>query len=373
MEWEEIDNQARQMAVQAIRQLTGEETKQEEESDEILRKMMTTRLFTEERSRRNKYDGNKAFRKMQRKKKLYFIRRIGAIACSFFLILGSIWFFTTERHSHTNDPLPIYGIHDRQQIFLQLSDGQRIALSSKDTMRLWEANHSIEVHNGKITYTGGPDQTEERQNTLSVPPGGEFQIRLADGTLVHLNADSELSYPLAFSSKERRVHLRGEAWFEVAKNSDLPFYVVAEDVEIHVYGTSFNVNTHGRKTIQTVLAEGHIGIRSLDTAEEIEVRPGQLAEYGRIDRTIRLREVNVRQYTAWKDGFFYFDDKTLEEIMEELARWYDMEIDYRSERGRTLRFSGHLQRYKDVRKILAIVTESVGIRFHVTGKQIVVD
>ncbi len=101
--------------------------------------------------------------------------------------------------------------------------------------------------------------------------------------------------------------------------------------------------------------------------------PGQLAEYGRSDRELRIREVNVRQYTAWKEGYFYFDDRSLEEMMDELARWYDMEIVYQSNHGKMLHFSGYVQRYKDVRRILATLTEAVGIRFKVTGNRIIIN
>ena len=136
--------------------------------------------------------------------------------------------------------------------------------------------------------------------------------------------------PDVISGKERRVRLQGEAWFEVAKSAEIPFYVMAEDLEIRVYGTSFNVNTHGMRAVQTVLTEGEVGVRSLRSGKEVRMVPGQLAEYGRSDRELRIREVNVRQYTAWKEGYFYFDDRSLEEMMDELARWYDMEIVYQS-------------------------------------------
>lgn len=271
----------------------------------------------------------------------------------------------------------VYGVRGNQQVILQLSGGERVTLGGKDTMRLREKDKAIEVKGGMIAYTPEEAETSDKRenlyNTLFVPRGGEFRVELSDGSVVHLNADSELRYPLAFAGNERRVYLKGEAWFEVAKNKDVPFYVVADSVRVRVYGTSFNVNTHGMKVVQTVLVEGSIGIQALASSREVRVQPGQLAEYNRTDGEILVREVDVRQYTAWREGVFYFNDKTLEDIMGELSRWYDMEVVYLSDRGKELHFSGFLKRYEDVRKILATVTESTGIKFDIVKNRIIVN
>lgn len=375
MKWEEINDYAKKTAIRLVCRLSDETRGHTEEADKIVREMVQNALPDAEKERRSRYNGIKAFRRAWWRQRKRIIRRSGAVACCLAIAATSLWFLQ-------NKPLPDpvtatteYGIHGNGQVLLQLSDGRRVALGGDDTLQLWEQDKPIEVSSGKIAYTTKTETQTRKitQNVLSVPKGGEFRIQLADGTVVYLNADSELKYPTVFTGKERRVYLKGEAWFEVAKNPEIPFYVVAEDMEIRVYGTSFNINTHPAKTIQTVLVEGNIGVRSLRTGGETKVQPGQLAEYGRTDRNIRLREVNVRQYTAWKEGFFYFDDKALEEIMDELSRWYNMEIVYRSTPERTLHFSGYLPRYKDVRKILSTITESVGVNFQVVEQNIIVD
>lgn len=375
MNWENIDTSARRMAARAVCRLFGEEGNVEGQEEGLFRELTETPLFEEEMRRRSRYDAGKAFRKAKRRKRLHPVRWYGAAACALAMGLGGWWLLRTELPADDDALVEEYGIHGSRQICLQLSDGKRIALFSEDTLQLQEQDKTIEVRGGEIAYSGErkAGSREEVWNTLTVPKGAEFRLKLSDGTIVHLNADSRLQYPAIFTGKERRVRLQGEAWFEVAKNAEIPFYVVAGELEIRVYGTSFNVNTHGRKAVQTVLVEGSVGVRSLLAAGEVRIQPGQLAEYGRSDRAIRVREVNTRQYTAWKEGYFYFDDKTLEELMGELARWYDMEIVYQSNHGRMLHFSGYVQRYKDVRRILATLTEAVGIRFKVTGNRIIIN
>lgn len=373
MNWENINVSAKRIAARAVCRLAAERPEEREEG--FVRELTETPLLEEEMKRRGRYDAGKAFRRARGRMRRHWVRWFGATACMLAMVAGGWWLLRTGQPAGTG-ALPVaHGIHGNGQICLQLSDGQRVALGCEDTLQLREQDKTIEVRGGEITYTGDPKagDREEVLNTLTVPKGAEFRIRLADGTVVHLNADSRLQYPTFFSGKERRVRLQGEAWFEVAKNAEIPFYVMAEDVEIRVYGTSFNVNTHGMRTVQTVLTEGEVGVRALRTGEEVRMRPGQLAEYGRSGREIQLREVNVRQYTAWKEGYFYFDDQPLEEMMNELGRWYDMEIIYRSDGGRMLHFSGYVQRYKDVRRILATLTEAVGLRFEVSGNRITVD
>ena len=341
----------------------------------MFRELTETSLFEEEMRRRSRYNAGKAFRKAKGQRRLHPVRWYGAAACALVMALGGWWLLRTGQSADGGALVGEYGIHGSRQICLQLSDGKRVALCSEDTLQLQEQDKTIEVRGGEIAYSGErkADSWEEVWNTLTVPKGAEFRIKLSDGTVVHLNADSRLQYPMLFSGKERRVRLQGEAWFEVAKSAEIPFYVMAEDLEIRVYGTSFNVNTHGMQAVQTVLTEGEVGVRSLRSGKEVRMVPGQLAEYGRSDRELRIREVNVRQYTAWKEGYFYFDDRSLEEMMDELARWYDMEIVYQSNHGKMLHFSGYVQRYKDVRRILATLTEAVGIRFKVTGNRIIIN
>lgn len=209
-------------------------------------------------------------------------------------------------------------------------------------------------------------------NTLKVPYGKEFQIRLSDGTNVYMNAASELKYPAAFCKENRIVHLSGEAYFEVTKETGRPFYVVANDIQIQVYGTSFNVNTHSLNHIETVLVEGEIGLKRKGASQEVRMKPGQLASYNCANGNVELMEVDVQQYIAWKNGYFAFDGKSLEEIMATLSLWYDVEVFFQNKAAKKLVFTGSMKKYSDISRILNAMTEIVGVHFIIQGRTITV-
>ena len=207
-------------------------------------------------------------------------------------------------------------------------------------------------------------------NTLRTERGGEYAVALSDGTVVYLNAESELRYPVEFVGGERVVWFKGEGYFEVAGDAKRPFRVMAEGVSVTAYGTEFNVNTFGEREVRTVLVEGSVGVRVDGRGEEVRLRPSELAECDAGSGEVRVREVDAGEYVAWKDGFFVFDDETLEEIMGELARWYDAEVFFVSEEAKALRFTGHLRRYDEIGVILRAIEGAVDVRFAVNGKAI---
>ena len=209
-------------------------------------------------------------------------------------------------------------------------------------------------------------------NVLEVPRGGEYTVTLSDGTVVHLNSGSELRYPVAFSAERREVFLSGEGYFEVVKDTVRPFFVNADKLKIRVYGTSFNVNTYNIEKIQTVLVEGKIGIQTMNMNTEYMVKPGQLALYNQEKGTMEIRDVDVLPYVAWKDHEFMFDDESLEEIMNRLSLWYDVDVFFQAASLKQLHFTGHLGRYEDISHILDAISGVTQVKFSVKGKTIIV-
>ena len=138
---------------------------------------------------------------------------------------------------------------------------------------------------------------------------------------MYLNAASKLKYPVQFDSKRREVYLSGEAYFEVTKDMNRPFYVVTDAVRVKVYGTEFNVNTNGIGGTQTTLVSGKVGIWGRGSVQEYIMKPFQLAEFGDNGEFKGIRDVDVKTYTAWKEGFFVFEDEGLEGILNRLSRW----------------------------------------------------
>lgn len=299
-----------------------------------------------------------------------------SVAASLLMALGAVWLLVERDRPEDCVKMAETVVEPGTcRAFLQLSSGERIVLEKSGQRDLQETAGSIRIDSGKVVYSAPVASQPENvvYNTLSVPHGGEYRLLLADGTAVHLNAGSELRYPVAFAAAERKVYLKGEAWFEVAKDTGRPFYVETDEVSIRVYGTAFNVNTHGLRATETVLVEGEIGISGKGSTGEQRMRPGQLAACDHHSGEITFREVDIRKYTAWKNGEFCFNDDTLEEILEELGRWYDVKVIFRSAGKKDIRFSGHLKRYENIQKILGAISESTGIVFHISDRMIIVE
>lgn len=334
--------------------------------------------LTEEFRRYEEWKPAQGYRKFRGKMRQQRIRRSIvrlSVAASLLVALGCIWLLAEQEKPEKKQIAKTVVEPGTCRAFLQLSSGERIVLEEAEQLNLYETDGNIRIDSGKVVYSVPviSQPATEAYNTLSIPRGGEYRLLLADGTAVHLNAGSELRYPVAFAAAERKVYLKGEAWFEVAKETERPFYVETDEVSIQVYGTAFNVNTHGREATETVLVSGEIGIKKAESDREWRMRPGQLASYDRCSGEISLREVNVRNYVAWKDGEFCFNDDTLEEILEELGRWYDVKVAFRSAGKKDIRFSGHLKRYENIRKILGAITESTGIVFQISDRMIIVE
>lgn len=246
-----------------------------------------------------------------------------------------------------------------------------------------QGQREIEVEKGVVIKQGGANleydslvasvqEVALAMNALRVPRGGEFRLKLSDGTNVYLNSASELKYPVCFDEKERKVYLSGEAYFEVTKDSDRPFYVVTEEVQVRVYGTEFNVNTHQPGKVHTVLVDGKVGIKKRGMTGEITMKPGELASFDRNAGTFEVKEVDVRQYVVWKDGYFTFENESLEQILNTLSLWYDVDVFFQSESAKQLVFTGYMKRYNDISEILNAITDVVGVNFTINGKTIIV-
>ena len=256
---------------------------------------------------------------------------------------------------------------------LEVVGGGKVILEKeKDKMR--EAGRGVDVQqsSGMLVYSDSVVSEYVDTNVLRIPKGGEFKLQLADGTRVYLNSATDLRYPVAFTGPERRVYLKGEAYFEVAKDVEHPFIVVTDDVQVRVYGTSFNVNTLGADGVRTVLVEGKVGIRGQDLDREYVLKPNELAFYDRNSRDMKIETVDPDLYTLWRKGIFVFERETLENIMNTLSLWYDMEVFFQSESAKQLHFSGHMKRYEQIEDILHAITDATGVVFTINDRTVCV-
>ncbi|HEY5370897.1 MAG TPA: FecR family protein [Hanamia sp.] len=258
--------------------------------------------------------------------------------------------------------------------FLIRSDGSKIVLDSiQNGTVLQKGSTKIIKQSGILIYnvSAFPNQDEVVvYNTLSTPRGGQYQVVLSDGTKVWLNASSSLHFPTAFIGNERNVELTGEAYFEVAKNKEKPFHVnVINGMQIEVLGTHFNVNAYGDEgAIKTSLLEGSIKIKKGNVSGLL--KPGQQGVLNKNGGNIEIKNVDMNEVIAWKNGLFQFDGADIKSIMGQIGRWYDVEIEYDGKMPER-KFEGKISRDAKLTDVLKIL-ELSNVKFSVQGKIIIV-
>ncbi|HJF70022.1 MAG TPA: FecR domain-containing protein, partial [Butyricimonas virosa] len=253
---------------------------------------------------------------------------------------------------------------------LVLSSGEEVAMGNVAQQLEEKDGTSVVVsETGRISYEAAEGNevtakdTTRVMNRLVIPRGGEFNLTLSDGTRVWLNAETELCYPVQFNGKERVVYLKGEAYFEVAKNKKKPFLVQVDDMSVKVYGTEFNVNTYDK--IETVLVTGSVSMNQ--GGKEVLLKPNQKGVFDQVSGKITVADVDVLAYVSWKNGDFIFRNESLNSIMDKLSRWYGLEVLYQDAGLQNVRLSGNLKRYKDVRELFVSFEKISDARFKVQG------
>lgn len=249
---------------------------------------------------------------------------------------------------------------------IKLADGRTVAIDSLTT--LTQSNVSLtKTADGKIIYTGSAN--EIAYNTLSNPKGSKvIDIQLADGSHVWLNAGSSVTYPVAFAGNERKVSITGEAYFEITHNAAMPFKVNKGETEITVLGTHFNVNAYDDESdIKITLLEGSVKVRNRNS--EGLLKPGEQAQVATDIKIVS--KVDTDQVMAWKNGLFVFDGYgDIQTIMRQLARWYNVEVEYRGKVTTT--FWGSVSRSENVSQVLRMLEATGGVSFKVEDRKVTV-
>ena len=262
---------------------------------------------------------------------------------------------------------------------LILSTGERVCLAQRS--EFIEGMKECGIRNDSLAglnYVGAKIQGEEMgeeivYNTMQIPVGGFYQLKLADGTRVWLNSLTQLRFPVTFTGEERKVYLTGEAYFEVTRDSVHPFIVATDEgMEVKVYGTEFNVDTYRKGTVKTTLVNGKVGIRVSATGEEMRLSPNQMALFTKATQSIQVENVDSYGVVAWKDGKFVFEDEPIEEIMERLSRWYDVKVFYANERIKKHTFTGIITRFADISDVLHLMEETAAVEFRIQGDTVTV-
>lgn len=310
--------------------------------------------------------------------------RIVAAACIAILFGAGLFYFSKSETIMTRESIQV--VEKPKEIapggnrgILTLSNGKQIILSdisSKDIIAKEDQDEvTIKMDaNGVITYIINSNSSTAQEgadsfNTLSTPTGGQYNIVLADGTKVFLNAVSSIKYPTQFNGDKRIVELEGEAYFEVAKNKSKPFLVKSANQTIEVLGTHFNVHAYNNESVvKTTLLEGSVAVSSKN--QKAILKPGQQSNIADNAVRIAIKEVDTEAAIAWKNGRFKFDNADLKSVMKQLERWYGIKVEYRGDVS-DVRFNGGTFRNKNLSEVLKVL-ELSNIKFKVEGKTIIV-
>ncbi|MFD2555511.1 FecR family protein [Sphingobacterium tabacisoli] len=267
---------------------------------------------------------------------------------------------------------------DAGQATLTLADGSVVALANlkQGTIALENGVQIEKAEDGSIVYSiKDKSASYLANNTISTPRGAQHQITLPDGSKAWLNAQSSLTYPIRFKAEERRVKMTGEVYFEIAKlqkqdkSGRVPFFVETANQEIQVLGTEFNVNAYtDEPAIRTTLIEGSVRIATNNGVDNVLLKPGQQAL---LTEGFIVKTCAVQQEIAWKNGDFVFQGESLDNILRQLSRWYDIEIQCPSHLG-NLRFNGMVARSKPLSTVVEIIQSTNKVNIKLEGRRLIV-
>ena len=261
-----------------------------------------------------------------------------------------------------------------QQAFFVWADGTRVALSKeiKDTLISGEGAASLQIDSNRMLHYKGNVRLDsvKRFNQLIVPNGGEYRMLLEDGTIVWVNSASTVEIPEHFDDSERRIRLKGEAYFEVRPDATRPFYVETEQVCIQVLGTKFNMSAYQDDLrVMTTLVNGSVCV-SNSGGKQVILEPGEQAvAFG---EEISVKKVDPTSVISWVEGRFKFENARLEDIVKQIIRWYDVSVYFENENLKDIHFSGGMLKFRPLKDLVEMIELSSPVRFTMEGKKIII-
>lgn len=344
-----------------------------EKNQELFHQFQQYRFIEQKRIAENLYDIEKAYeiftchRKEYIRKKNFRYIYFGAAAV-FMILFGitSILLYNMKENIDVVQQSSFFITPGESRAVLTSADGRKIELFQNMADTLIQCDGSIVNVSGKSLAYEENDSKEISYNQLDIPRKGEFFLTLSDGTKVWLNSESSLKYPVCFNSDERKVYLKGEAFFEVTKNAGKPFIVEFGKASVKVLGTSFNIRAYEDETkTHTTLVKGCVQLSI--HGSRLQLNPDEQGIIDLQSGDLIKRKVDVNLYISWKDGRFVFENQTLEEMMNTLERWYDLKIFYVNQSVRNVSFSGNLKRYDNFDEIIELLEMTGLARFKTDG------
>ncbi|ADY52079.1 anti-FecI sigma factor, FecR [Pseudopedobacter saltans DSM 12145] len=256
---------------------------------------------------------------------------------------------------------------------LTLSNGRQIILNEVANGTLEQnGNFSVEKQKDGLLVFNTQNLVSKEKNTgvnkIETPRGGIYQVILPDGSHVWLNSASSITFPARFAKNERKVSIKGEAYFEVSHNKKQPFKVLSDNQEIMVLGTKFNVNAYKDELItRTTLLEGSVKVSTAEISQLL--KPGYQAQM-RDTKHLDITPADLESVMAWKDGFFQFDRVDIQTLMRQLSRWYDIEVQYKGEIPKD-EFVGKIKRSADIDNVLEVLRYG-NVKFQLIGRKLII-
>jgi transmembrane sensor len=337
----------------------------------------TNRKWAEFREQINPEVSSKNPKDESRRQPISLWLRVSAVAAAIFIVVGIGLVF--QKESHQNQQSVNIFRNDipagKNSATLTLDNGKKVVLSEASSGQFaTEAGIVISKSaDGQVIYNedGQNPDAASKMHMLSTVNGESYRLQLPDHSEVWLNASSSIRFPASFAGlKDRRVELKGEAYFEIAKDRKHPFIVKTDQQEVQVLGTHFNINSYqDKQQTSTTLLEGSLRITNRHKKEQL-IKPGETSLVNN-GTEILISPADLKSAMAWKNGYFRFNGEQIDEVMLKLSRWYAIDIAYQGTISKE-KFSGKISRYKNISEVLNMLSYSNAVRFKVEGRRVTV-
>lgn len=347
-----------------------------EEERELLEEQFLVRRAVN-RSSAKDYDIEKAWKKVEKRTgvstyRFFHTWRQWAAVGLIGLGAGTAVFYV-QRGVENVSPVMVAGEEEQTtQVELILASGERQILGKgveQVDLRMDGKNALVNADGKQVVYPQSASDTAVVFNVLKVPKGGEYSLSLSDGTVVWLNSESSLRFPVTFGKNSREVYLQGEAFFQVSKDSRRPFHVYSGKQDIRVLGTRFNVSAYPTDAVwHTTLVDGSVMVA--EDGNKVQLQPSGQYRIDRETGVTRVEQVDTELYTSWMEGKLYFKNMPVEDIITCLQRWFDLTVVYESNDIRQMRFRGTINKYEPMGQVFRNLEQITDLRFVVNGNTV---
>lgn len=307
--------------------------------------------------------------------KTYRLMRYAAILLIGLLLGGSVTYWMIQ-HPESY----VFSVHHQgpgAPSRLLLTDGTEVILEKKNSQISMNAEKQIIIDNDEVIELSDPSkQDDTKMNEVVVPFGRKAHLFLEDGTMVWLNAGSKLAFPTKFTGNNREVFLEGEAYFDVAPNKKLPFYVNTQNIRVNVLGTKFNISAYPSDAqVETFLLEGKLSIRERSNLgflkDETLLAPNQKGSYHKEQKTLVVsNEQDIEFAIAWTEGWFKFSQENINDVLNKIQRYYNVQFVFEHQGSTPDLITGKLDLKDSIEKVMLALSDVAKIRYQIVGDKI---